>query len=198
MHGSKSAGLRLAALFVIGIIAASCAQATDGSVGSYTEARPGADPASDPARMGIATRSCEVAENETTIEAASASAGYHLLAPHDALADAASAGSILGIWSCGGGEFEMRFKSGITLLQEANSISDPAKAWEGLAKQDPGDTSVGIVQGQPAALIDPATSTGGALGSVTVVIGRTIVWVEGDGQISISDLVRVADSLGMV
>jgi hypothetical protein len=145
--------------------------------------------------MGLAAPSCKVAKNETTIEAASASAGYQLLVPHDPLADAGSGGATIGIWSCGGGEFEMRFRSGITLLQEANSISDPAKAWEGLAKQDPVDTSVGTVQGQSAALIDPAKSAGGALGSVTVVLGGTIVWVVGDRLIPLSDLVRVADSL---
>jgi len=89
----------------------------------------------------------------------------------------------------------MHFTSGIVVLQEADSIGDPARAWQRLANQDSVDTSVGTVQGEPAALIDPAKSNGGALGSVTVVLGGTIVWVVGDGTLSISDLVRVADSL---
>jgi len=198
VHRGKSPARRFATFFVvIGMAITSCARATDGSIGSHGgAARPAADPSSEAARtMGLATPSCEVPENEITIEAASASAGYGLLVPFDELADAASEGSIVGVWRCGGGEFEMRFRSGIVFLQEGNRIADPARAWEGLAKQDPVDTSVGTVQGHPAALIDPAKSMGGALGSVTVVIGGTIVWVVGDGLIPVTDLVRVADSL---
>jgi len=144
---------------------------------------------------GLARDRCDLADNLTTLGAAPAQAGYQLLAPHDSLADSSSGGSFTGIWQCAGREFEMHFTSGIVVLQKADSIGDPARAWQRLANQDSVDTSVGTVQGEPAALIDPAKSNGGALGSVTVVLGGTIVWVVGDGTLSISDLVRVADSL---
>jgi hypothetical protein len=78
--------------------------------------------------------------------------------------------------------------------EEANDIPDPAASWKALAEQDL-DTSVGTVQGQPAALIDPAKSPSGADGSVTVVLSGTWVVVEGNGQIAIEDLARVAESL---
>ena len=118
--------------------------------------------------------------------------GYTLFAPHDSLADPASPASLTGVRTCPGGEVEMKFSSGVTVIQEVNGISDPGKAWQRLASADPTSTSVGAVQGQPAALIQPGQ---GAMGSVTVVLDGTIVWVVGDGQISITDLQRVAQSL---
>jgi len=185
---------RLCTAFALLVIfaTASCSAASSGS--SIT-----AQPSGSTSRIkefgGLAMNECEVADNLTTLEAASAQAGYQLLAPHDVLADSSPGGSLTGIWQCGGREFEMHFTSGIVVLQEANSIGDPARAWQRLANQDSVDTLVGTVQGEPAALIDPAKSKGGALGSVTVVLGGTIMWVVGDGTLSISDLVRVADSL---
>ena len=149
----------------------------------------------NPSQIGPLGQPCSVSGDRTSLDAAAAGTGYQLLAPHDPIADTASPDSLIGVWRCAGDGVEMAFASGITVVQEANTITDPATAWQRLAREDSADTSVGTVQGQPAALIDPAKSTGNALGSVTVVIDGTIVWVIGDGHIPISDLMRVAESL---
>jgi hypothetical protein len=149
----------------------------------------------NPGQFAPLGQPCIASGDRTSLDTAAAGTGYQLLVPHDSMADAASSDSLIGVWRCPGDGVEMAFASGITLTQEANTFSDPGKAWQRLADEDSADTSVGTVQGQPAALIDPAKSIGGALGSVTVVIDGTIVWVVGTGHVAIADLVRVADSL---
>jgi len=85
---------------------------------------------------------------------------------------------------------------GVIIYMDVNTIVDPAAAWAALAYQDPYDTSVGMVAGHSAALIDPANDpTGTANGSVSLVEDGTWIVVEGNGQIPISDLEAIAASL---
>ena len=90
---------------------------------------------------------------------------------------------------------EFQFPSGINIYLDQNGLSDPAATWKAMAAQDPTDTSVGAVQGQPAAFIDPAKSKGGANGSISFVVRGTWIVVEGNGSIPLSDLIRVTNGL---
>jgi hypothetical protein len=150
------------------------------------------------AQSRLAVSSCEETGQPTTLAQAAGASPFTLLVPHDPLADAGSTASLVGLWQCSGSEIETRFSSGITVWEDTNDIPDPAASWKALADQDPVETSVGSVQGQPAALIDPAKSPGGANGSVTFVLSGTWVVVEGNGHISIADLIRVAESMRAV
>jgi hypothetical protein len=92
----------------------------------------------------------------------------------------------------------LHFSSGIVVLENINTIADPAAAWERLAEDDSYDTSVGNIGGVPAALIDPKKSYG-AKGSVTFVSSDgTWLVVLGDGKLSIEDLTRIATSMKAV
>lgn len=143
----------------------------------------------------LAVKGCDQTGQPTTVAQAASATPFTLLVPHDPVADTDSTVSLVGVWQCPGSEIEMRFSSGITVWEDMNEIADPAAAWEALANQDPVDTSVGTVQGQPAALIDPAKSPADANGSVRFVVSGTWIVVEGNGQISIADLARVAETM---
>jgi hypothetical protein len=62
-----------------------------------------------------------------------------------------------------------------------------------MAADSPTDTSVGSIQGQPAALIDPEKAQ--ANGSVTFVQSGTWTVVEGNGKLTLDDLEKIASSL---
>jgi hypothetical protein len=123
-----------------------------------------------------------------TIEQARANSPFDVLLPHVPLANASS---VTHVWNCPADVTE-QFASGISIEFEHNTIADPGAAWRGLAASDPVEASVGSVQGKPAALIKPSAT---AVGSVTVVLSDTILWVVGNGRASLDDLVDVADSL---
>jgi hypothetical protein len=123
-----------------------------------------------------------------TIEQARANSPFDVLLPHVPLANPSS---LTHVWNCRSNVTE-QFASGIHIEFEHNRIADPGASWRGLAASDPTEASVGSVQGQPAALIKPSAT---AVGSVTVVLGDTILWVVGNGRASLDDLVDIADSL---
>jgi hypothetical protein len=128
-----------------------------------------------------------------TLDDAAKTEPYQVLVPNDPLA---STGSLLEIWKCTGNAVELRFKSGIHVLLDLNDIANPAAAWRAEAAQDEDLASVGIALNEPALLIDPARDpSGSATGSVTFVHGATWVVIEGNGSISLPNLVRVADSM---
>jgi hypothetical protein len=132
---------------------------------------------------------------ETTLTQLEASAIFTVLVPHDPAADTST---LAHTWQCPGTEVVLQFASGAKVYLNANGISDPAAAWDAMAKQSPNDTSVGTVLGQPAVFIEPAKSPGGrALGSVTFVDDGTWVVVEGNGKLSLDDLTRIAGSIGV-
>jgi hypothetical protein len=87
----------------------------------------------------------------------------------------------------------LAFKSGLSLVERANPFKDPNSTWEAMAKDSPNDTTVGTIQGQPAAFIDPAKFTG--KGSVSVVLDGTEVVVIGSGEQTLSEIAQVAESL---
>jgi hypothetical protein len=121
---------------------------------------------------------------------ASQSAGFQVLVPSDALA---SPDSLASTNECAGGSLVLSFKSGLSVIERANTFKDPSSTWEAMAKDSPGDTSVGTIQGQPAAFIDPAKF--GAKGSVSLVLEGTSVVVVGSGDQTLSQLTEVAQSL---
>ena len=136
---------------------------------------------------------CGDVGSPTTLDQAIARAPYTILVPQDSLADPSNLSKVCMLGSAT--EVELLFPSGIAILQQVNDIKDPASSWEALAAQDPQDTSVGSIGGIPAAVIDPAKSSGGALGSVSLVKDGTWIVVVGNGKISAADLERVAASL---
>jgi hypothetical protein len=147
-------------------------------------------------RLGLAPIACEKFGNAISLDRAVADASYHVLMPHDPLANPSS---LQGIWHCGTPGLQMHFTSGIRLYLDRNTMDDPAAAWRNEAAGDPTTTTVGTVQGQPALLIDPSNDPNNpANGSVTFVEGDTWLVIEGNGTIPITDLVRVANSLQVV
>lgn len=103
------------------------------------------------------------------------------------------------VWRCAETQVTLHFSSGIVILEDTNTIGDPAAAWERLAKDDSYNTSVGSINGIPAALIDPQKSDQGALGSRTFVSpDGTWLVVLGNGTLSIEDVTGVATSMKSV
>ncbi|MGZ5372331.1 MAG: hypothetical protein ACXWDE_11135 [Aeromicrobium sp.] len=104
----------------------------------------------------------------------------------------ANANSVSVVWGCEGEQAEIDFSSGIKVHLFPDTIDDPSSAWSSMASDSPGDTTVGVALGQPAALIVPVQ---GNNGSVSVVDQGQLIVVEGNGTIPLDDLVRVTDSM---
>jgi hypothetical protein len=119
---------------------------------------------------------------------ASTASGFTLFA----VADPSDVGQLRKAVSCPGGEVVLEFSSGANIYENANKIADPGAAWQSLAA-DSSDTTVATIQGQPAALTDPAKSH--AFGSVSVVLDGTWIVVEGNGSMDMDALVRAASGL---
>ena len=118
---------------------------------------------------------------------------YHILVPNTDLAEDSNMTSA---WECNGDVVQMFFSSGVKITEEQNVIKDPEAAWQNLAEQDPTTTSVAVVRGQSASLIDPAKDpTGTIAGGVSVVDDGLLLTVGGNGKLSIDDLVKVTESL---
>jgi len=144
-------------------------------------------------QLAVVSGPCGGLGAQTTLsQVMAAGRPFTIYVPSDPLANASNVASV---WSCPGTELEFQYSSGINIYTDVNGFSNPARAWQAMADQDPNDTTVGTVLGQPAALIDPAKSSSGANGSVSLVLGGTRIVVEGNGQIPLADLVRVSSSL---
>jgi hypothetical protein len=132
---------------------------------------------------------CGLTDGATvSLSAAAKASSYNVLVP----TDSADTGSLAAVHSCPGTELILEFSSGAKIYLNNNQIKDPSAAWQAMAEGSV-DTSVGVILGQPAALIDPAAAH--ANGSVTFVIDGTWVVVEGNGKLALADLEQIASSV---
>jgi hypothetical protein len=130
---------------------------------------------------------------QVSLDKAEGDMPFHILVPASQLANQTD---LTGVWECGRQAVQMQFSSGVKITMEINTNKDPAAAWQSLADQDPSTTSVSVVRGQPASLIDPAKdSTHTIDGGVSVVDDGLLITVGGNGKIAIGDLVEVTESL---
>jgi hypothetical protein len=125
-----------------------------------------------------------------TVDDLTSAVSFRAFVPNDSLASPASVTSVV---VCPNGDVEMEFNSGVGILERSNTIQDPKSAWTAMAADSPADTSVGLVLGEPAAMIDPQKF--GALGSVTFVTEGTYIVVVGSGEQTLSQIASVAESL---
>ena len=111
--------------------------------------------------------------------------------------EAADSETLEASWRCAAGSVELDYSTGIRVVEDVNSLTDPVSVYRNLAAQDPNTTSVGTVHGLPAMLIDPlAIPNEGARGVVGLVEpSGTLVLVEGNGRIPLVTLILVAQSL---
>ncbi len=118
---------------------------------------------------------------------------------------AVSMANLEAVWDCGGTARRLEFRSGVHVGLDVNTIADPGAAWERLVATEEGFArteghpniySVGIVQGVPALLIDPAADPNDdANGGVTFVVDGVYVSLGGDGKIPLPELVKAAEGL---
>jgi hypothetical protein len=121
---------------------------------------------------------------------------YPVLMPSS---NAASSASVSEVWSCSNTGAAISFQSGITLETDVNTFKDPDASLRKFAASDSVETTIGTVQGQTAAIIDPAKDPAGhALGSVTLVERGTWICLVGNGTLSANSLVAIANSLSPV
>ncbi len=92
----------------------------------------------------------------------------------------------------------MSFKSGVRVEQTPNQIADIASDFAQQADSYPG-TTVGTVRGRDAVLVEPGTEDVTALepapGGVEFVESDVLIDVVGNGEISLDELIEVAESL---
>ncbi|GIU98555.1 MAG: hypothetical protein KatS3mg014_0171 [Actinomycetota bacterium] len=141
-------------------------------------------------------------EKDVGFASAFASTPYTVALPEEGPAAASELGAV---YDCGGKARRLEFRSGVHVGLDVNTIADPGAAWERLVSTEEGFAraegrpniySVGTVQGVPALLIDPeAVPNDDANGGVTFVADGVYVSVGGDGQIPLSDLVKVAEAI---
>ncbi len=117
---------------------------------------------------------------------------FQVFVPHNILANPTSMSDV---WLCPGGTVVMVFRSGISIQMEKNTIPDPAAVWTRWASEYP-TVTVGTVRGKAASLSDPGKDPSGLTeGGVELVDNGVHIIVAGNGQIPISDLVSVTESL---
>jgi hypothetical protein len=107
-----------------------------------------------------------------------------------------SADDLAAVWDCPGGATRLEFSSGVNIVLDRNTISDPAESWAGLVESNPRIYSIGEVLEVPALLIDPdGDPTDDAEGGVTLVTDGVYVSVGGDGMIPLARLVDTTEAL---
>jgi hypothetical protein len=107
--------------------------------------------------------------------------------PHDELANPES---LVATWDCNGSVW-FEYDSGISMTQEAINLRHPARAFRRMSTDSLGD-DVAVVNGVPAYVASPGPC---ALGVVTLFRNGLLINVVGNGEISGTDLKRVAGSL---
>ena len=130
---------------------------------------------------------------QVSLADAQAEEAFHILFPTDVLANE---DNLQAVWVCPADVVQLQFSSGVKITLQNNLAKDPAEAWKNLAEQDPTTTSIGIVRGQPASLIDPEKDPTHSIdGGVTVVDGGLQINVSGNGKLALDDLLQVTESL---
>jgi hypothetical protein len=121
---------------------------------------------------------------------AASSMPFPMLMPNNPLA---SQPTLVQVWKCSDSQVALEFQSGVVVYLSVNTLKDPAAEWKAIAAEYP-EFSVGEVRGTVASLSDP-TKASGAAGGVDLVEGGTRITVSGNGQIPLSDLIAVTESL---
>lgn len=112
-------------------------------------------------------------------------------------AAAASRQNITKVSRCSSSEVVVTFASGVQLLTDISGLDDPSSEWKQLADSDPQEASVGSVGNLPALFVDPgADPSQTARGSVTFVANGTWMVLEGNGELTMDQLVDIARSIG--
>lgn len=128
-----------------------------------------------------------------TLAEAEGKVPYPLLLPDSSFANAKSLSTLV---LCSPTELISVFDSGIRMYTDVSDIADPNENWKQAAADDPNEASFGSIEGQPALLIDPSMDqTKTAKGSVSFVLNKTLVIVEGSGSQSLDDLISVAQTV---
>ena len=130
------------------------------------------------------------------LEQALSEVGFPVFMPHHPLANEVEVQAVE--W-CPPHQLTLTFASGVSILMDVTEhIDDPAELWERFAAQNSA-VHVGTVRGHPAALTDPdADPTDQAPGGVQFVEEGILVDVTGNGEIPLSDLVAITESLQVV
>lgn len=122
-------------------------------------------------------------------------APFTLLVPAHALANASN---LLAVWWCPlASTVGMEFSSGIIVKQRVNDIEDPVAEFNDDAESY-SNTSVGVVRGQPAELVDPELPDDippPDRGAVALVEEGVFISVQGNGVIPLLDLIAVTESM---
>ncbi|HET7870527.1 MAG TPA: hypothetical protein VFM85_09460 [Actinomycetota bacterium] len=87
----------------------------------------------------------------------------------------------------------LEYDSGVVVYESVNTLRDPESVWKRMAEEY-WEFSVGVVNGVPAGLADPAIGIG-TIGGVDMVVNGIRVTVSGNGRIPLSDLIDVAKSI---
>lgn len=128
---------------------------------------------------------------ETSLVNAVAKYPFKIMRPDHRLANDLN---LRAVWDCGI-DVALEYESGIDIYAGPNTIENPKAEWEETAALFP-EFSVGTVRGLPASLADPAKSPNGtALGGVLFVDSEVLFEVGGTGNIPVTELVEVAESL---
>jgi hypothetical protein len=106
---------------------------------------------------------------------------------HDPLANP---GTLVATWDCGGSVL-FEYRSGISMTQAATNLRHPARAFQRMSIDSLDDDAI-TINGLPAYVASPGPC---ALGVVTLLRNGLLINVVGDGDISGTDLKRVAATL---
>jgi hypothetical protein len=103
----------------------------------------------------------------------------------------ANQSTLSNVRECSPNEAVLTFASGVHVVEMTSNISDPAASWKLAAQQN--GAQYGEVDGQPAMIIAPDDQ--GSVGSISFVLGNTLVIVGGSGSETVSELEAVANSV---
>lgn len=129
----------------------------------------------------------------STLPQLTSASPFKVLTPHDPMANDAN---LSNVWDCPGEAVQLDFSSGISVFLEINTLAHREADWAAMAAQDPDDTSVGIVRGEAAEVIDAEKDVSQtADGGVVLVENGVFIAVTGNGNIPLDNLRSVAESL---
>jgi hypothetical protein len=118
---------------------------------------------------------------------------FQIVLPNHPLANETT---LVRVWRCSDIQVAFEYQSGLVVYLEQNSLDDPAAVWARLAQEYP-EYSTGTVSGTPASFAQPDAS-GGSVGGVQFVRDGVDIVVNGNGEIPLSDLIQVSESLSPV
>jgi hypothetical protein len=132
--------------------------------------------------------------NKTDRETAKSQTQFSILFPHDPLAGSDEV--VEEVWDCDREGVVLTYGTGISVVERPASVSVPEAAWRAIVADDPSAAHLDRVQGVAALLVHPNEDPlHEAAGAVTFVKSDVQVNVIGNTELSMDELIRVAESL---